>query len=535
VCALYYVIVGNSFEDPKFKVAEYSRDNFVALLQSTRVSDKTFIANKDHIDILTGYLKKIGAQMIVIEPDYIDHDYLQDYAEYFVKCFSSYKRRCIRLHFFDIYVEEDKFIQMLLGKDSALTKAVQEAYLGFMVVKPLPRTVIGKTCLKTYYEDSERFYPITRSYDASLYGLPLIVKESLAFQEQDRSVSACATSALWSVLHGTGKLFQHPILSPSEITRLATKYSIREERTFPNHGLIPIEMARAIREIGLEPEAVQVTDMYMLQGTAYAYLRAKIPFILGVTIRHQEHVNDEKIGGEHAVAVAGYHLGRDVKCNHDKDSIPLVASRIDKFYVHDDQYGPFVRMVISGKTVLFAKDMNSTQDAREVLDTAWLEGKGVAIPKLLLIPLYNKIRIHYRTAYKEICILHKIILTALKYYDGNVDLEWDIYLTTINQLKSELSVLSKVDDKVRLEVLMGRMPRYIWRAKGIINGDTFLDIFIDATGISQGSLFVNVLPYHHSAATYLLTCSNSIDKTEIKSSTILSVIEKLCEMGSEYK
>ena len=522
----------SGFEDPKFGVVKYSPNNFVALLQSTRVADKTFIANKDHIDVITGYLHNIGAKMIVIEPDYIDHDYLQDYAEYFVKCFSSYKRRCIRLHFFGIYVEEDEFIQMLLGKDSTLTKAVQETYLGYMVVKPLPRTVIGKTCLKTYSEDSERFYPITRSYHANLYGLALIVKESLAFQEQDRSVSACATSALWSVLHGTGKLFQHPILSPSEITRLATKYSIREERTFPNHGLIPIEMARAIREVGLEPEAVQVKDMYMLQSSAYAYLRAKIPFILGVTIRHKDHQNDETIGGEHAVAVAGYHLGKDVKCQHGKDGIPLVASRIDKFYVHDDQYGPFVRMLINGNTILHAKDKDSIVDPMEVLDTAWLEGKGVAIPKLLLIPLYNKIRIHYRTAYKEICILHKIILTALKYYDGDIDLEWDIYLTTINQLKSELSVLSKVNDKVRLEVLMGRMPRYIWRAKAIIDGDTFLDIFIDATGISQGSLLINVLPYQHAAATYLLTCSNSIDKTEIKSSTILSVIEKLCEIGS---
>ena len=45
--------------------------------------------------------------------------------------------------------------------------------------------------------------------------------KSLSFQEQDHEVAACATSALWSIFHGTGKMFQHPILSPVEITKVA--------------------------------------------------------------------------------------------------------------------------------------------------------------------------------------------------------------------------------------------------------------------------------------------------------------------------
>src|SRR5262249_17736969 len=99
---------------------------------------------------------------------------------------------------------------------------------------PLPRTIVGRTCLKTYPHDSRRDFPITRDYEANLFGMPLRV-ESLAFQEQDSVAAACATSALWSAFHGTGKQFQHPIPSPVEISKAATAHLPLDTRTFPNY------------------------------------------------------------------------------------------------------------------------------------------------------------------------------------------------------------------------------------------------------------------------------------------------------------
>ncbi len=313
------------------------------------------------------------------------------------------------------------------------------------------------------------------------------------------------------------QLPQHTILSPSEITKIATKFTFSENRTFPNHGLGAIEMARAVREVGLEPEPVQIKNMYMLQSTAYAYLRARIPLILGVEV---VDLGKKTEAGDHAVALTGYNLCKEVKCHPDHNGIPLVANHIDKFYAHDDQLGPFARMLVDG---IVGIERDTLKDPKEGLSTSWYGGCGVAYPNLLLIPLYNKIRIRYRMVYREICILHKVVMKtlSLKYPDGLGDVEWDVYLTTINDLKAELSSLDKIPDRLKLHLLKSRMPRFIWRATGLIGGKNFLDIFMDATGITQGSMLIDALPYDNEEIKYVMECSASIDSAAIFSSTVV--------------
>jgi len=122
-----------------------------------------------------------------------------------------------RLHFFRQAFDEAAFIAILALDTEPLTPEwLQVAYIGFVVVKPLPFTAIGRTCLSTFPVDGQRLYPITRSYDVDLFGLHITV-ESLVYQEQDSVAAACATSALWSAFNATGKRFQHHIPSPVEI------------------------------------------------------------------------------------------------------------------------------------------------------------------------------------------------------------------------------------------------------------------------------------------------------------------------------
>ncbi len=60
--------------------------------------------------------------------------------------------------------------------------------------------------------------------------------------------AACASSALWSVLNGTGQLFQHQALSPVEITKAAALHTRLENRDFPaGDGLTSNQIADAIR------------------------------------------------------------------------------------------------------------------------------------------------------------------------------------------------------------------------------------------------------------------------------------------------
>ena len=157
---------------------------------------------KIHSVYFENYFSTLGAATILIEKEYVDRDFLEDFAAYYVRCFYPYERKCSRLHFFSHAFASDDFDALLCGTNGGLTEQeLQNAYLGFIVVKPLSQTIIGRTCLKTYPEDNgRRWFPITRRYEAHLYGMTLTV-ETLAFQEQDHVAAACATSSLWSAFH----------------------------------------------------------------------------------------------------------------------------------------------------------------------------------------------------------------------------------------------------------------------------------------------------------------------------------------------
>lgn len=261
-----------------YAVWPYAPGRLEELLAENSEAPLEVVKEKSHAGYFADYFDEIGAQTIVVEYNYTDRDFLEDFAGYYVRCFHDYKSTCVRLHFFSTQFTQASFHSLLSGRRGMrFRQSVQDGYLGFIVVKPLPWTLIGRTCLKTYPPANRRYFPITRPYSVSLFGLRLSVESTLAFQEQDTVAAACATSALWSTFQGTGKRFQHPIPSPVEITRAALSRFPSDERDLPNHGLRIEQMAHAIRSVGLESFPVRVSDDYSahfcLQSTAYAYLR----------------------------------------------------------------------------------------------------------------------------------------------------------------------------------------------------------------------------------------------------------------------
>jgi hypothetical protein len=256
---------------PPVNVVRYTSDAFKRILVEKTRSTSHILDTRSHCAYLEEYFQQVGAATIVVENSYIDRDFLEDYAAYYVRCFSEYQHKCTRLHFFSMEFDESYFSDFLSGNvDETRLIDLRNSYIGFMVIKPLPETIFGRTCLKTYGPDGgRRWFPIVRPYRANLFGIELDVL-SLAFQEQDSVVAACATSALWSMFHGTGITFQHAIPTPVEITKVSTASEAPISRVFPNEGLTASQMAHAIRSVGLEPYYVGACDEYELKGTVYA-------------------------------------------------------------------------------------------------------------------------------------------------------------------------------------------------------------------------------------------------------------------------
>jgi hypothetical protein len=470
---------------PTFEVTSYAIEKLTELLATKSQASPDNIKRKAQVSYFEEYFSHLGAKTIVVENQYIDRDYLEDYAAYYVRCFKPYLRYCARLHFFQTEFNEDDLKAALNGDSSTLALLQDEgSYLGFVVVKPLPLTVIGRTCLKTYPEIDGRTFPITQQYESHLFGVPLRVR-TLAFQEQDKVAAACATSALWSVFHGTGRAFQHSIPSPIEITKAATAVLPQESRTFPNvDGLNIHEMNHAVKYVGLEPYVVRVEDNeHILKSTLYAYLKGGVPAILSIQLYDVTDPPKPKPIGGHAVAITGFHVSQAVQAFK---GFILRASAIDKIYAHDDQVGPFARMEFDGETVALPnKNAMSVSTSYGVTR----DRKFRAVPQAVMIPLYHKIRIPFSVVHDTVMPFNAIFRA-----------EWEIYLVTSSSLKESIRNATTAPLNGRSAILTEHMPRFMWRASAWKNDRLMADLLFDATDIEQGQFFCRAVEYDLEAA-----------------------------------
>jgi len=493
--------------NPSFEIFPYSIDQLKKSIIEKTDAKTHHIDSKLHNTYLKDYFNALEAKTIFIENDYIDRDFLEDFAGYYVRCFTPYRRKCFRFHFFSMSFSQGDFEALLKGTGGLLSQEnLQNTYLGFTVIKPLPQTIIGRTCLKTYPGDGRRYFPTVRCYNPNLFGIPLKI-DTLAFQEQDQVVAACATSALWSVFQKTGKLFSHPIPSPVEITNTASIFAPLETRILPNKGLSVYQMTHAIRSVKLEPFLVKAQNEHVLKSTLYAYLNGQIPLLMGIDL--VDTSDNNKIWGKHAVAITGYSLGNKTAIQYGSTGILLKASRIDKIYVHDDQVGPFARMIFDNVSlVLNGTPVNS-------ISTSWIGRNGVigsvrAIPDNILAPLYHKIRIPFNVIHDTIIPFDGIIEAAR--IKGIIPLlerlEWDIFLTTINDLKTHFFHSHCLGDgEYCCKVLLENMPKYIWRAIALNKNRPLIELLFDATDIEQGTLFIRAVEYDQTLAVALRTLS----------------------------
>lgn len=488
-------------EKPAFEVFPFDLDRLIELIAeaSFRKSPEE-IKSKQHIAYFQSYLPSIGARTMLVERRYIDRDFLEDYAAYYVRCFQPYDRECNRIHFFSEAFTTADFGACISGGPSKLSPAnLQDAYLGFVVVKPLPTTVIGRTCLKTYPETSQRCFPPTRKFDAHLFGISLSVERTLPFQEQDKIVAACATSALWTVFQSTARHFVHQIRTPIEITKAATHLFSAENRILPNRGLSTLMMSHAIKSVGLEPLLIDASEQHVLQAAIYSYVRAKVPLILNVKLVDDHGNGAGSLLDRHALAVVGYSL-RTERVELPGSGLKLRASRIDKIYVHDDQIGPFARMELDAFEI-GVKEFSSAFSLRTSWRSEAPNGKVRAVPYMLIVPLYHKVRIGWDWVHDVVTAFDKTIsdLSSKAGVANLAGLEWDVFLSDVNEIKSDIFTKTSIDSETRKSILERPMPRFVWRAIARRDESEVAEILFDATDIETGDGIVHVLMHDRTA------------------------------------
>ena len=124
----------------------YNRATLDKILELYSHNSSPTVALKGHAKYLDGYLSEIGAKAVLVESEYTDRDYLEDYAAYYARCAQEYKRTCARAHFFSSAVTQED-LDAAFALDQDRINAFEGSYLGFIVLKPLPCRTPSRTTL----------------------------------------------------------------------------------------------------------------------------------------------------------------------------------------------------------------------------------------------------------------------------------------------------------------------------------------------------------------------------------------------------
>ena len=339
-----------------YTVFEYNKNTLCSYISNITGSQYSLLFQKKQFNYLTNYLNhfienKKTVISVVCENSYIDKGFMDDYVSFYSRCYNNYGKVCSRIHFFAYELKctetadfknassetQEKLIkkekeEKCISSDESLRNALsgindktiisQDNYLGFLVIRPIPVTFIAKLCLKPYEEEIHNL--LRKEYKVSLFGINLSIK-TIAFQEQDRVVSACATSALWSMYHAHIDFPFQCIPSASSITKSAIEKSGADMA----EGLNPEKIVQQIESNGLKPILVNLEydiDFVVLKETIKILIDSKLPLILGVDVNNEK---GETSKGKHALTVLGY---------EEKDN------KLTALFVHDDRYGPYARI-----------------------------------------------------------------------------------------------------------------------------------------------------------------------------------------------
>ncbi len=486
---------------PPFLICNFSKNTLGVLVRERFGDDFPNIINKRQVNYITNYLKDLGAKTILLESEYVDRDYLEDYSKYYVKCFNRYGERCARLHFFKREFDFCEFNEYL---ESSENKNIQNDYLGFIVLKPLPQTFIGKTCLKSYPRLSEKNKKvITKKYKVNLFGIDLSV-DSVAFQEQDKVVSACATTAIWSNLHAQLNSDPKGIPACSEITLSAINHIVDSSNSFPNKGLTNKQILRAIDTQNYRNHKIDISedlDVESFHSIIKTCISSNLPAILGVDVYSIHDNKLSKIGG-HAVTVLGF---------SDEQNKAI--------YLHDDRVGPFARSRLRDVDEFNFENrdeirLNWCLTIQNKNDSGeWCHEEEILVPDTILIPTHPKIRISFEDV-ENTCkaIIEELETIAdIEIEDGedSEDLKrpieineksnkinFKVYLTETSDLKSKILQDKTILDKS--DILTKCIARFLWVAEFTDEkNEKIFDIVFDATDIPQGNVVSAFIKYPH--------------------------------------
>lgn len=472
-------------------IKSYDIDSLAIEISEFTSTPLPLVFSKPFMGYLKGYLSRWAEKSIVLENDYIDSGFLDDYSKYYAKNFRNYSKKCLRIHFFNIEEKELQNIHHLTLSNHEISE-IKEKYIGYAVIRPIPEFFVGKVCLKHWFDDEKHFFlSAHKSVQASLFGIDFAI-DTIPFMEQDHVISVCATSALWSFFHASKYIGKESLKSPFSIT----KDALVNNNCYDDNNLTPgytVEMiCDCIKNNGLIPLHfdVDVENEDVLKEYIHCFLESGYPVILGLDVyrkkitenpysekfkKDNKGKDDYEFHGLHAVTVLG-------DCFVDSDET--------KIYIHDDMIGPYACLHKSD----FCWELDFKETASHSLEP---HSPEFYVPTDIIIGIHPKIRLPY----KSIRLFCKYLLNDINSIcnHGQKDSElikgfkYKVRVIESNNIKSFLRTNASLYYNAE-DLVITPLPRFVWIADFYYGESNVCFSFVfDATEVPQGKSLLYIL------------------------------------------
>ena len=268
--------------------------------------------------------QELGVKTVVIESNYVDSEFLDEFRTHYCASFRCYPTLCKRIHFFN---------NSFTKKEVPTLNLVEQGYLGFSIIRPIGSFCTGRTILISPKHDGNTMFTLCKArFETNLAGNKLFV-DGMPFMQQDTNVGVCAQAAIWMASLYMHQKFNLPHFSPSQITVAATKsLTIGPIR----RGLVPEQILTALREMDYTPVIFIHYDDEVSSRIIYAYAESELPVIMLLQVGKEGH----------AVVVGGhdFHYRRHINSSWESN-----IHWVDRFYIHDDAMSPYAQMLVRGR------------------------------------------------------------------------------------------------------------------------------------------------------------------------------------------
>ncbi|MBK7583806.1 MAG: hypothetical protein IPI67_26885 [Myxococcales bacterium] len=433
------------------------------------------------------YLTDLGAHSILVETRYVDRHFLDDFVSYYARSFRAPPPQCSRLHFFTSSPEDllARLHAACNGQTESVERELQEAYLGFVVVRPLDGASIGRTVLKTYPIAGRRHYEVVRPYHVHLLGLRLRV-DGLAYQQQDQGAAVCASTALWSALQRVARVAGYRTPTPSAIT-------VAAKSPFPaQNGLTWTQMAEALNALGYVADVLEPSDNRdFFRAQMVACLRSQLPVILLLT-KARPGRDGGKMRDGHAVTLTGFSepaTTREFEPSQSRvEPLGMAAAAVEVVYTHDDNLGSHAHYELRDST-----DRDENNNPKLILhrgrtgkaSTYWepddWEIEGALVPKP------PKLRLSVSALFEELLAVRPVVDWALE----NTPVHWDVrflagvdYRRTLFDSGLDTAELLQFNASLCLPRNIGVITARL-TSQSLLDRGRVLDVLIDATEVNR--------------------------------------------------